>query len=235
MIDVAGNWRQAQERVRLAAHRAGRDPAAVRIIAVSKTQPVEAIEQVIAAGATDIGENYVQEAAAKMARIAAPVRWHLIGHLQRNKAARAAGLFDMIHTLDSVALGEVLARQGDLRQRAVRVLIEVNIASEATKSGVLPEQTQALLTALAKRQGLRIEGLMAVPPAAGTAEAARPHFRALCALRDRLVATCPDVPLCELSMGMTDDFEVAIEEGATIVRIGRAIFGERGKEQVVGC
>lgn len=228
MTDVASNWRAVCARVAAAARRAGRDPGGVRIIAVSKTKPVEAIEAAIAAGATDIGENYVQEAAAKIGRIGTAARWHLIGHLQRNKAARAVELFQLIHTLDSVALGEALARHAERLARTVRVLVEVNIGGEFTKRGVTPAQVAALLAALAPQQGLLIDGLMAIPPPGASAEDARPHFRALRELRDRLRPDAPaNAPLRELSMGMTDDFEVAIEEGATMVRIGRAIFGER--------
>ncbi len=227
MTDVAGNWRRVRDRAAEAAVRAGRDPRSVRIVAVSKTKPVELIEQALAAGVTDVGENYVQEAAEKIGRIAAPVRWHMIGHLQRNKAARAAELFDVIHTLDSVRLASALARHGEQRGRPVRVLIEVNTGGEATKSGVAPGDVQPLLAALAEQRWLLIDGLMTVPPPE-TVEAVRPHFRTLRELRDRLrPSAAANAPLRELSMGMTDDFIVAIEEGATLVRIGRAIFGER--------
>lgn len=228
MTDVAANWERVRSRVARAAERAGRPPGSVRIIAVAKTKPVELIEQAIAAGATDIGENYVQEAATKIAQCRAPATWHMIGHLQRNKAGRALELFDVIHTVDSVALGEVLARHAERRGAAARVLIEVNVAGETTKRGVAPDQVAALLRALRPQRWLVIEGLMAIPPPVATAELARPYFRGLRELRDelRLAAPAP-APFGELSMGMTDDFEVAIEEGATMVRIGRAIFGER--------
>jgi len=228
MIDVAANWQRVCERVAVAARRAGRDPRSIRIIAVSKKKPVELIERVIAAGAVDIGENYVQEAAGKIARIVAPVTWHFIGHLQRNKAPAALELFQVIHTLDSVALADTLCRHAERRGQSVRVLIEVNLGGESTKSGVAPGDVQPLLAALADRRWLRIEGFMAVPPPAESADAARPHFRALYQLRDGLRSGAPvNAPLRELSMGMSDDFEVAIEEGATMVRVGRAIFGER--------
>ena len=228
MIDVASNWERVRQQAAHAAHRAGRDPQAIRIIAASKTKPVEMIEQAVRAGATDVGENYVQEAAAKIARIGAPVTWHMIGHLQRNKAARAVELFSVIHTLDSVALADALARQGERRGQPVRVLIEVNIAGEATKHGVRAEQVEELLAALADRRWLLLDGLMTIPPPSASPEVARPHFSALRELRERLCANAaPNAPLRELSMGMSDDFVVAIEEGATMVRIGRAIFGER--------
>ena len=227
MSDIAENWRRVSERAAQAAERVGRDRDAVRIIAVSKTQPIERIREVIAAGATDIGESYVQEAAEKMPHIAA-VRWHLIGHLQRNKAARAAALFDLIHSVDSVALGKILSQCGVQRGRAVSVLIEVNIGAERSKSGIEPSRARDLLSELGKCEGLSVDGLMAIPPAASSPEMVRPHFRALRELRDQLRTIAPaNAPLRELSMGMTDDFEIAIEEGATLVRVGRAIFGER--------
>jgi PLP dependent protein len=232
MTDVAVNWQAVRTRVAAAARRAGRDPQAVRIIAVAKTKPVEMIEQAVAAGATDIGENYVQEAAEKIPRVVAPATWHLIGHLQRNKAARAVELFQLIHTLDSVAFGEVLARHAERRAQQVRVLIEVNIGGEATKRGVAAADVATLLAKLAHQQWLVIDGLMAIPPPDASAESARPYFRGLRELRDRLRNDAPaNAPLRELSMGMTDDFELAIEEGATMVRIGRAIFGERQGKQ----
>lgn len=228
MTDVAANWRRVRDRVADAAVRAGREAQAVRIVAVAKTKPVELIARAIAAGVTDVGENYVQEAAEKVQHITAPVRWHMIGHLQRNKAGRAVELFDLIHTLDSIPLAEALARHGARRGLPVRVLVEVNIGGEASKSGVVPGAAQELVARLALQQWIEIDGLMAVPPAGPSAEAARPYFRALRELRDRLQARAPaNAPLRELSMGMSDDFTVAIEEGATMVRIGRAIFGER--------
>lgn len=228
MIDVAGNWRRICDQAASAAARVGRDPRDICIVAVSKTKPVELIEQAIAAGATDIGENYVQEAVEKIGRIRAPVTWHMIGHLQRNKAARAVELFDAIHTLDSMPLAAALARAGKQREKPVRVLLEVNTGGEMSKSGVAPAGVDELLAALAEERWLLIDGLMTIPPPAASAEAVRPHFRSLRELRDRLRrSSAANAPLRELSMGMTDDFVVAIEEGATMVRVGRAIFGER--------
>lgn len=228
MIDVAANWERLRRQVARAARQAGRDPREIRIVAVSKTKPVELIEAAIRAGVTDVGESYLQEAAPKILRIGAGVTWHMIGHLQRNKAARAVELFKLIHTVDSVSLGEALARQGERRGEPARVLIEVNIGGEASKHGVEPGRAEPLLEALGRQSALVIDGLMTVPPPAAAAEAARPYFRGLCQLRDRLRQNAPEnAPLRELSMGMSDDFEAAIEEGATMVRIGRAIFGER--------
>ncbi|HSQ00963.1 MAG TPA: YggS family pyridoxal phosphate-dependent enzyme [Candidatus Dormibacteraeota bacterium] len=218
MSEIAANLNAVRARIARAATRAGRDPQTVRLIAVSKTKSADAVRAAIAAGATDIGENYVQEAQAKRAAVGDGARWHLIGHLQRNKAARAVEIFDCIQTVDSAALGAALSRSAAARGRTLRVLVEVRLGGEATKSGVEPAALPTLLAAL-QLPGLLVEGLMTVPPA-GDAEAVRPHFRALRALRDR-------AGLRELSMGMSDDFEVAIEEGATMVRVGRAIFGAR--------
>jgi len=228
MGDVADNWRRVCERVARAAVRAGRDAASVRIVAVSKTKPVTMIEAAIAAGATDIGENYVQEAEPKIRAIGRRVRWHMVGHLQRNKAARAVELFDVIQAVDTVALAQALSRYGECRGVPVRVLVEVNVGGETSKHGIAPAAAAGFVAALGDLHGLRVDGLMAVPPPAASTDAARPSFQAVRALRDRLLPGAPpNAPLRDLSMGMTDDFEVAIEEGATIVRLGRAIFGER--------
>ena len=228
MIDVAANWQDVQQRVAQAAARVGREAQSVRIVAVSKTKPAAMIDQAIAAGVTDVGENYVQEAAQKVAQIRAAVRWHMIGHLQRNKAKRAVELFEVIHTLDSVALGETLDHLGERRGRPVHVLVEVNVGGEVTKSGVAATDVRGFMAALAGRRWLSIDGLMAIPPPGRSAESARPYFRELRDLRDRLrPQAAANAPLRELSMGMSDDFTVAVEEGATMLRIGTAIFGAR--------
>jgi pyridoxal phosphate enzyme (YggS family) len=211
-------------RIGAAAHRARRDPTTIRLVLASKTQPSEAIRAAARAGARDFGENYVQEAIAKRAELAdlTDIRWHLIGHLQTNKARTAAGAFALIHSVDSVRLAEALARAQPSPR--VHALIEVNLGAEASKTGVAPDGVAAILNAAAEK--IEIDGLMTIPPPAASAEAARPYFAQLRELRDRL-AMRSGVALSELSMGMTDDFEVAIEEGATIVRVGRAVFGER--------
>jgi len=211
-------------RIGAAAHRANRDPASIRLVLASKTQPSEAIRAATRAGARDFGENYIQEAIAKRAELAdlAEIRWHLIGHLQTNKAKTAASAFALIHSVDSVRIAEALARAQPSPR--VRVLVEVNLGGEASKSGAAPEGVAAILDEARGR--IEIDGLMTIPPPAAHAEAARPYFARLREMRDRL-ATQSGLALSELSMGMTDDFEVAIEEGATIVRIGRAVFGER--------
>jgi PLP dependent protein len=211
-------------RIGAAAYKAGRDASSIRLVLASKTQPADAIRAAANAGALDFGENYVQEAIAKRAELAdlPQIRWHLIGHLQTNKAKTAAGAFALIHSVDSVRLAEALARA----QPAPRVhaLIEVNLGAEASKTGVAPNSVAAILDAAGEK--IEIDGLMTIPPPAASADAARPYFARLREMRDRL-AMQSGYALSELSMGMTDDFEVAIEEGATIVRIGRAIFGER--------
>jgi PLP dependent protein len=211
-------------RIGAAAHRAHRDRASIRLVLASKTQPGEAIRAAARAGARDFGENYVQEAIAKRAELAdwSEIRWHLIGHLQTNKARTAANAFALIHSVDSVRLADALARAQTSPR--VHALIEVNLGAEASKTGVAPDAVAAILDAA--RDKLEIDGLMTIPPPAASAAASRRWFARLRELRDRLAAQS-GYALSELSMGMTDDFEVAIEEGATIVRIGRAVFGER--------
>jgi PLP dependent protein len=215
-----------QARVGAAAYKAGRDASSIRLVLASKTQPSEAIRAAANAGARDFGENYVQKAIAKRAELSdlTEIRWHLIGHLQTNKAKVAASGFALIHSVDSVRLAEALARAQPSPR--VHALIEVNLGGEASKTGVAPDGVAAILDAA--RDKLEIDGLMTIPPPASTAEAARPFFAQLRELRDRL-ARQSGYALSELSMGMSDDFEVAVEEGATIVRIGRAVFGERPK------
>ncbi|HTQ23596.1 MAG TPA: YggS family pyridoxal phosphate-dependent enzyme [Candidatus Binataceae bacterium] len=222
--EIATRIAAVRERIARAAGRAGRDPEAVRLVLATKTQPPEALRAAYAAGAREFGENYVQEAAAKQDLLAEldDLRWHLIGHLQTNKAREAANRFALIHGLDTARLARALARARPAAR--VPVLIEVNLGGEASKSGVAPDAAERLVEDA--RATVEILGLMTIPPPAPDAERSREHFAALRAMRDRLAAAT-GLALSELSMGMTDDFEVAIEEGATIVRVGRAIFGER--------
>jgi len=228
VTEIADNWRRIGDRVAVAARRSGREPASVTVIAVSKTKPAAMIEAAIQAGARHIGENYVQEAATKKPQVQAPATWHFIGHLQRNKVAKAVELFDVVHTVESLTLAHALDRRARQQQRRLRVLVEVNLGGEASKGGVAVEAVEALLIELASCASLQVDGLMAIPPPASSSQEVRPYFRMLRELRDRLRTTTPNgESLRELSMGMTDDFEVAIEEGATMVRIGRAIFGSR--------
>jgi len=219
LTTIAQRVAHVQQRVERAAERAGRSPADVTIVAVSKGFPPSAIEEAVDAGIAHVGENRVQEAAAKIASLPGlPVTWHLVGHLQTNKAKTALELFDIIHSVDSLHLAEVLSRPG--RSGPLPILLEVNAAGEASKFGFPPGEVAAAVQAIARLPHLDLRGLMTVAPLVSDPEEVRPVFRELRRLRDAL-------GLRELSMGMTDDFEVAIEEGATLVRIGRAIFGER--------
>jgi len=222
--EIARRLTEVKERMRLAAKRSARDPSSVGLVLASKTQPPEAIHAAYRAGARDFGENYVQEAATKQRALTVlrDIRWHLIGHLQTNKARQACSMFHLIHSLDSARLALALHRAHPTAP--VRVLLEVNVGGEPTKHGITPTDAERLITAA--RDQVDIAGLMTIPPPAPSPELSRPYFSRLREMRDSLAAHC-GLALSELSMGMTDDFEVAIEEGATIVRIGRAVFGDR--------
>jgi len=207
-----------RERVARAAERAGRSPADVTIVAVSKSFPAQAIEEAAAAGIAHIGENRVQEAIAKIPSLRhLTVTWHMLGHLQTNKAKTALELFDIIQSMDSLRLAQALSRRAE---RPIPVLLEVNVAGEASKFGLSPPEVLQAAETVGRLPHLNVCGLMTIAPLVSDPEEVRPVFRELRRLRDAL-------GLAELSMGMTDDFEVAIEEGATMVRIGRAIFSER--------
>jgi pyridoxal phosphate enzyme (YggS family) len=228
MVDVAANCREVLHRIGEAAAKCGRDPRSVQLLAASKAQSASRIQEAIAAGIRLFGENYVQEAKGKRAAIQAAVEWHMIGHLQRNKVRAALELFDLIQSLDNVELARELDKEGKKRNRLVRVLIEVNLGGEESKSGVAKEKVAALLAEAAALSHLRVEGLMAIPPFREDPEEMRPYFRALRKLREELMGLkIPGVDLRELSMGMTHDYAVAIQEGATLVRIGTALFGPR--------
>lgn len=215
---------EVNDRISAAARRSAREPGPVCLVLASKTQHPNAILAAYRAGARHFGENYVQEATAKQARLhdLAEVRWHLIGHLQSNKARTAASMFDLIHSLDSARLARELHKVHP--RPPTRVLLEINLGAETSKHGISPGDAERLLAAI--RDQVEVAGLMAIPPPAPRAEQSRPYFSRLREMRDTLAAHS-GLRLQELSMGMTDDFEVAIEEGATIVRIGRAVFGER--------
>ena len=213
-------------RIAGAAERAGRDPAAVRLVAVTKTFGTDQIDEVLAAGVNDIGENRVQEAVAKAHAVHATARWHLIGHLQTNKAGRAAALFDVVHSIDGLRVAQALSARRPHTMRDLDVLIEVELTGIAGHTGARPEELASLVTAVARMERLRLRGLMTMAPPGPQPQGARPVFAQLRRLGDEVrERTGEDLP--ELSMGMSDDFEVAIEEGSTMVRIGRAIFGER--------
>jgi pyridoxal phosphate enzyme (YggS family) len=220
LSDIAANVERVRERIARAAERAGRRPADVLLIGVSKTVEVERIRAAVAAGVTALGENRVQEARAKIDELGRPVAWHLIGHLQTNKVKEALELFDVIHSVDRLELARELDRRAAVRGKVVDALLQVNVAAEASKGGVGPDAVGESLDAIGKLAHLRVRGLMTIPPEAERPEDARPWFRRLRELAERH-------GLPELSMGMSGDFEVAVEEGATMVRVGTAIFGAR--------
>ncbi len=224
--EIATLLERVRERIEQAANRTGRNLESIRLVLASKTQSPESIREAYRAGARVFGENYVQEAIRKREALTdlSGVEWHLIGHLQTNKARDAASRFALIHSLDSARLASALGRARPTPR--VAVLVEVNAAAEASKSGVAASKVERLIEDA--RATVEILGLMTIPPPAPDPERSRSYFAALRAMRDRLAATT-GLALSELSMGMTDDFEVAIEEGATIVRVGRAIFGERAR------
>jgi len=218
-----------KNRIETAARACGRDPETVRLVAVSKTVPTNRVRQAIQAGATILGENYVQEARSKFNDLATyPVSWHFIGHLQSNKAKYAVRLFDLIHSVDTLKLARELDKQSHKINKIQEVLIQVNISEEASKSGVNVKDTYNLLKDISLLENLSVKGLMTMPPYFNAPEKVRPYFAVLRGLRDRLDQQgLLNISLSELSMGMTGDFEVAIQEGATLVRIGTAIFGKR--------
>ena len=218
-----------RERLESAAHRARRDPASIRLVAVSKTFDADAVRTAAEAGQVDFGENKVQEALSKMDRTAGlPIRWHLVGHLQSNKASKAAARFDVIHAVDGVELAGRIERAALAANRRVELLVQVDLAGEPTKHGAREDALADLFDAARAWRAARLVGLMLLPPVVDDPEEARPYFRALTSVRDRLLARGVDgAMLTELSMGMSHDFEVAVEEGATLVRVGTAIFGHR--------
>jgi PLP dependent protein len=228
---IAGRLQAVRERIAAACLRVSRDPQGVRLIGVSKTQPAAAVREAFAAGLVDFGENRVQEAETKAEALAdlraAGLRWHLIGHLQANKAKKAEALFDSVHSVDGEALAARLARAAEEDGRVLPVLVQVDLAGEETKFGLAEDRLLATLQAMRGLGSLRVEGLMVLPPYADDPETARPYFRRLRDLRDRASAFGL-LAAGELSMGMSHDFEVAIEEGATMVRVGTALFGARG-------
>lgn len=229
MSGVAPRLAAIRGRIAAAAARAGRDPAAVRLVGASKTQPAERLREAYDAGLALFGENRVQEAQAKAPALPPDARWHLLGPLQSNKARSAVALFELFHAVDRPKIARVLDAEAAALGRVARGLIEVNLGGEATKHGFDPATIADEIAPLAALPHLRLEGLMAIPPPGPTPEASRPHFRRLRELRDALAAR-PEWSgrLVELSMGMSDDFEVAVEEGATFVRVGTALFGPRG-------
>lgn len=226
---IAGRLTEVRSRIATAARSVGRDPSSIQLIAVSKTCPLDAIRDAYAAGQRDFGENRVQEALEKIGRATDPeIRWHLLGHLQTNKARKVVGAFTLVQSIDSIELLHKLDRAALEVGTTQDVLIQVEVAHETTKFGMPPADVPRLFEAGARLEAARVVGLMTIPPPAQTPEDARPWFRRLRELRDGWQASgVPAAMLRDLSMGMSGDFEVAIQEGATIVRVGTAIFGTR--------
>ncbi len=213
------------ERIDKAARRVGRDPKEIRLVAVSKTVETARIQDAIEAGVSILGENYVQEAQKKIEAIGRPVAWHFIGHLQSNKAKYAVRLFDMIHSLDSFPLAEEINRRAEKEGCSIKVMIEVNLSGEPTKFGMEEVRVLGLVKRILDLDHLSLEGLMTMPPYFDSPEMSRPYYIQLRELKEKIIKE--GILMKELSMGMSNDFEIAIEEGATYVRVGTAIFGPR--------
>ena len=227
---IASSVQRVRERIAAAARRAGREPDAIVLVGVGKTVPPARLLEATQAGLTDLGENRVQEAREKAALLPGTVRWHLVGHLQSNKASHAARLFGVVHSIDSEA---ILARLDQAAKKAGRViegLVQVDLAGEPGKFGITTDALDSLLEAAASCRAVRVRGLMILPPYDPDPERSRPHFRRLRRLLEQAQKRHAPLDLRHLSMGMTEDFEVAVEEGATMVRVGRALFGERRSE-----
>ncbi|MBI9074832.1 MAG: YggS family pyridoxal phosphate-dependent enzyme [Desulfatibacillum sp.] len=227
--EIRQNLTEIQDRITRAAKQCGRAPESVRLVAVSKTKPAKMLKEAVEAGATILGENYIQEALEKTAELAGlDVAWHFIGHLQSNKAKYAVPHFSLIHSVDSLKLAREIDKQAAKINKIQDILVQVNISGEATKSGATDQEAVELVEEIARLENVRIKGLMTMPPYFDDPDRAKPFFRQLKELageiRSRGIA---NVSMNELSMGMTGDFEAAIEEGATLVRVGTAIFGAR--------
>ncbi len=210
-----------------ACEKCGRSPNEVTLVAVTKTVDLERIRAAIRSGARVFGENYVQEAREKISAITEPVEWHFIGHLQRNKAKYVVRLFDVVETVDNIKLAAELQKRAEGIKKIQPVLVQVNVSGEKSKAGISPENLPELLKFISKNTSLEFRGLMTLPPYFEDPEQARPYFRRLRELRDQMAERFPSLTFRDLSMGMSGDFEVAIEEGATIIRVGTAIFGKR--------
>jgi hypothetical protein len=227
-MSIAERLQEIGEEIRTAAVRAGRKPDGVRLVAVSKTRPAADVTAAFQAGQVIFGENYVQEFVGKAQEVSEPVEWHFIGHLQSNKVRQIAGLVSMIHSLDRLSLAEEISRQWGRIGKVCDVLVQVNISGEATKSGTTAENALGMVRDIARLPNIRIKGLMTMPPFFDDPEAARPCFAELKRLSELIAGEgIAGVEMKELSMGMSGDFDAAIVEGATLVRIGTAIFGER--------
>lgn len=229
MSDIKENLEKIRERIATAALRAGRDPQSVSLVAVSKKIDSRLIEEACACGQTIFGENYMQEAKEKISRLPAAASWHFIGHIQSKKAKDAATLFDLVHTVDRLKLARALDRHAGLAGRTLPVLVQINVGGEAQKEGVTPEHAEELLVSMGELPNLKVKGLMTMPPFMDDPEDVRPFFRTLRQLAEHFAAKgyFDRSKGFDLSMGMSGDFEVAIEEGATLVRVGTALFGPR--------
>jgi pyridoxal phosphate enzyme (YggS family) len=228
-MSIADNLKMVTDRIASAAKRSGRDLLSVKLVVVTKTVDVDRIREAVDAGALILGENRVQEAKEKIEKLGPIASWHLIGHLQTNKAKYAVKLFYLIHSVDSLELAKEIDKQAAKIGKVQDVLIEVSISGEASKAGVASENAAALVKGAAKLKNISIKGLMTMPPYSDSPEDSRPYFKKLSELSESITReNIPSVSMKELSMGMSGDFEVAIEEGATMVRVGTAIFGERG-------
>lgn len=225
-MDLEANLASIQQRMRSACDRSGRDPSSVQLLAVSKNHPAETVSAAAALGVTHFGENRVQEAKSKIPLCSSRLHWHMIGHLQSNKCRDAVSLFEMVQSVDSLSIAEEINRRADQSAKTVKILLEVNVAGEASKFGYKPEKLLEELEKINALPRIEIYGLMTIPPIKQNAEQVRPYFRELREVKTRCEQIL-GVPLNHLSMGMSDDFEVAIEEGATIVRVGTALFGAR--------
>jgi len=227
-MSVAQNISHTRERIAAACKRAGRQPHEVTLVAITKTQPVSIIREAVSAGITILGENRVQEAVEKVREVGAKVAWHLVGHLQTNKVKKALSLFSVIQSVDSLRLAQEIQRHAEAAKQTVRVFIEVNTSGESTKFGIEPKLAPELAKHIAEFPNVRLGGLMTIGALTTQTAIIRSCFQRLRGLRDEIrEMNAPFTDLLDLSMGMTDDFEIAIEEGSTLVRIGRAIFGER--------
>jgi len=230
---IAENFRELRAEIAETARRCGRDPSSVELVAVSKTFDASCVREAFTAGARDFGENFAQELSGKQSQLAdLPIRWHSIGHLQTNKVKYIAPFVTLIHSLDSLRLGEEIDRRAAQANRIIDVLVEVHTTDEATKFGVLPKDVIPLVGELQRLPGIRVRGLMTMGPFSADAEASRSCFRLTSELfREISSLRMPGLEMRHLSMGMTHDFKIAIAEGATMVRIGTAIFGKRAKQQ----
>lgn len=229
MTELKTRLENVLNRIKKAANARGRDPETIRLVAVSKTIPTDMVKEAIEAGVKILGENYIQEVRKKFDALSSyPVSWHFIGHLQTNKAKYAVRLFDLIHSVDSLKLAHELNKQAKKINKIQEILIQVNISMESTKAGVYEQDALSLIKDISHLENLSVKGLMTMPPFFNEPEKVRPYFSALRKLRDQIKKeSIPNIAMDELSMGMTGDFEAAIDEGASLVRIGTAIFGER--------